>query len=123
MAHGLEADRSRIDVRTVDEVVAHGDVEQPVGEGGVGARGQLEVQIPQTRRRGAPRVDHDRRPPRAFWSSKCCIIGGIVSAGLPPTTRIRRAGQIGQRELGAAIDPEGTLGLATAAEAMQKRPL
>ena len=46
-------------------------------------------------------------PPRRRCASKYCISGGIVSAGLPPTSRIASAPGISlKRERQAAIDPE-----------------
>ena len=100
-------------------------MEQAVGQRRVGARRELQVQ-----RRAACAVGVRRgsatisRPPRARCSSKYCIIGGIVSAGLVADEQDRLGpGDVRERERQAAVDAEAPCWRAAAADAMQKRPL
>ena len=48
--------------------------------------------------------------PAARPASKYCMAGGMVAAGLEPTSRIAlRLGEVGQRERQAAVDAEGAV--------------
>ena len=62
-------------------------------------------------------------PPRRRWSSKYCITGGMVSAGLPPASSTASAPGMSSSGNGSPRSMPNALTPAAAAEAMQNRPL
>ena len=109
----------------VDQAVADGDVEQPVGERRIGAGRELQVQGRALRAVAvAPRIDHDQLPAAALLLVEILHhrrhgFGRVAAdeqdrlglAGCPP------AGTAGRGRCRTPCSP------AAAAEAMQKRPL
>ena len=99
-------------------------MQQAVGQRQVRAGQRLQVQVRAGRGRGPARVDDDVPwRPAARPASKYCMAGGIVSAGLAPTSSIACASAMSASGNGSPRSMPNARLAAVAADDMQNRPL
>jgi hypothetical protein len=104
----LEAGGAGGDVVSVDQAVAGGDMEQAEGERGVGAGGELQVQVGCLDRRGAAGVGHDQLAAAGALGVEILHDRRHGLGGIAAHDQHGAGGwDVLQRERQAAIDAEG----------------